>query len=145
MAHQNPHSTRPAAAQQRFPVNVLTRIVGDCLLGPYLLPSRSNDNKHLTFLQTALPDLMNEIPDSIPRRMLFQLDRAPAHFANAAFTYLIRKFDGQCISRGGLISWSPLPHYLSPIDFSFARGAKKNMVYETPVDSAMNLVAAANI
>lgn len=143
-ANQNPHGTTVRAAQQRFAVNVWTGIVGDCLLGPYLLPSRLDCANYLIFLQTVLPGLMNEVPAVILRRMWFQHDGAPAHFANDVRCYLTRKFGAQWIGRGGPVCWPPRSPDLSPIDF-FVWGAMKNMVYETPVASAMDLVARISV
>ncbi|EFN69122.1 hypothetical protein EAG_14838 [Camponotus floridanus] len=37
--------------QKRFNVNVWAGIVGDCLLGPYILPNYLRGNNYLTFLQ----------------------------------------------------------------------------------------------
>ncbi|GFU40957.1 uncharacterized protein TNCV_4645371 [Trichonephila clavipes] len=53
-ALNNPHSTRLRAMQQRFTVNVWEGIVGDSLLGPYILPPRLDSHKYLVF-QNCLP------------------------------------------------------------------------------------------
>lgn len=58
--------------------------------------------------------------------------------------YLSRKFGGQWIGRGGSVSWPPRSPDLSPIDF-FIWGAMKNIVYQTAVDSAMDLVARISV
>ncbi|GFT26645.1 hypothetical protein TNCV_3604521 [Trichonephila clavipes] len=46
-ALNNPHNTRPCAAQQRFTVNVGVSIVEDSLLGPYILPPRLDSERYL--------------------------------------------------------------------------------------------------
>ena len=76
--------------------------------------------------------------------MWFQHKGTPAHFANAVSAYLSRKFGGKWVGRSGPVSCSPRSTYLSPLD-SFVWGAMKNMVYETLVDSIMDIVARMSV
>ncbi|GFT69210.1 uncharacterized protein TNCV_2253661 [Trichonephila clavipes] len=68
--------------QQRFTVNMWAGIVGDSLLGPCILPPRLHSHKYLVFLQEVLPELLTDIPAPIRRRMWFQQDGAPSHYAS---------------------------------------------------------------
>lgn len=138
-ADENPHATRPHAAQQRFSVNVWAGIVGDCLLGPYILPDRLNGSTYLTFLQEVLPDMLNNVPMPIRRRIQFQHDGAPAHFSTHVRAHLQATFPGGWIGRGGPIAWPPRSPDLSPVDF-FLWGFLKGLVYETPVETPEDLV-----
>ncbi|GFU13390.1 uncharacterized protein TNCV_698201 [Trichonephila clavipes] len=50
-AAANPHVTRTRAAQDRFLVNVWAGILGDHLIGPYILPDRLTGPRYLIFLE----------------------------------------------------------------------------------------------
>ncbi|GFW46040.1 DUF4817 domain-containing protein [Trichonephila clavipes] len=143
-ALNNPHSTQPRAMQQRFTVNVWAGIVGDSLLGPYILPHRLDSHKYLVFLQEVLPELLTDDPAPIRRRMWFQQDGAPSHYATHVREHLDRTFPNRWIGRGGPVAWPPRPPDLSPLDF-FLWSAMKGLVYDTPVVSEMDLVARISI
>ncbi|KAJ4439978.1 hypothetical protein ANN_08109 [Periplaneta americana] len=49
-------------------VNMWASVVDDCFIGPYLLPSPLNGNQYYNF-QSALPDLLDNVPLAIRRRM----------------------------------------------------------------------------
>ncbi|GFX58470.1 DUF4817 domain-containing protein [Trichonephila clavipes] len=55
----NPHVTRTRAAQDRFLVNVWAGILGDHLIGPYILPDRLTGPRYLIFLEQVLPELLD--------------------------------------------------------------------------------------
>ena len=76
--------------------------------------------------------------------MWFQYEGAPAHFTNAVYAYLSRIFGGRWIGRRETFSCPVRSPDLSSIDF-FVWGAMKAMVYETTVDSAMDLVARISV
>ncbi|GBL76259.1 hypothetical protein AVEN_234516-1 [Araneus ventricosus] len=57
---RKPHATRPRAAQSQFSVNVCADIVGDHLIGPYLLPFRLTGRNYLILLQQVLPHLLGD-------------------------------------------------------------------------------------
>lgn len=48
--------------KKRFSLNVWIGIMGNNVLGPVELPSRLNADHYLQFLQTTLPNLLDEIP-----------------------------------------------------------------------------------
>ncbi|GFU78370.1 uncharacterized protein TNCV_3545551 [Trichonephila clavipes] len=58
-AAANPHVTRTRAAQDRFLVNVWAGILGDHLIGPYILPDRLTGPRYLIFLEQVLPELLD--------------------------------------------------------------------------------------
>ncbi|GFW36497.1 DUF4817 domain-containing protein [Trichonephila clavipes] len=80
-ADENPHAIRPHGAQRKCSINVWAGIVGDCLLGPYILLERLNGSVYLTFLQEVLPEMLNDVPMPIRQRIRFQHDGASAHFS----------------------------------------------------------------
>ncbi|GBM06325.1 hypothetical protein AVEN_121371-1 [Araneus ventricosus] len=83
----NPLATYSHAHQRRFSINVWAGIIGDHLLGPYLLPERLNGGKYLTFLQQVLPNMLNDVPTHIRRVMWFQQDGAPAQYVRDLRNY----------------------------------------------------------
>ena len=68
-AGENLHGIRPYAAQHRFSVNVWAGLVGDVVVGPYLLPSPLTSANYLIFLQEVLPTLLDTVPQHIRRHM----------------------------------------------------------------------------
>ena len=66
---------------QRFGINVWASIVDGCLIGPYLLPPRLTGHTYLAFLQEVLGELLEDVSLDINRRLRFQHDGAPSHFA----------------------------------------------------------------
>ncbi|GFV21459.1 uncharacterized protein TNCV_3259931 [Trichonephila clavipes] len=51
--------TRTRAEQDRFLVNVWAGILGDHLIGPYILPDRLTGPRYLIFLEQVLPELLD--------------------------------------------------------------------------------------
>ena len=66
--------------QQKFRVNVWAGIVGDYLIGLYVLPPRLNAQSYLVFLRDVLPELLEEqLPILLlSSHWLFQHDGCPA-------------------------------------------------------------------
>ncbi|GFX97103.1 DUF4817 domain-containing protein [Trichonephila clavipes] len=118
-ADENTHAIRPHGAQRKCSINVWAGIVGDCLLGPYILPERLNGSVYITFLQEVLPEMLNDVPMTIRQRIRFQHDGAPAHFSIDVRAHLQAIFPGGWIGRGGLIAWPARSPDLSHLDFSY--------------------------
>ncbi|GFX45512.1 uncharacterized protein TNCV_2740491 [Trichonephila clavipes] len=89
-AAANPHVTRTRAAQDRFLVNVWAGILGDHLIGPYILPDRLTGPRYLIFLEQVLPELLDSAHVTAATRtsMWFQQDGAPAHFSISVRNHL---------------------------------------------------------
>lgn len=139
-AQENPRGVRHHAAQRRFKVNVWAGLVGDCLVGPYLLPCNLNATNYLIFLREVLPRLLEDIPPHIRAHIWFQHDGAPAHFGREVRAHLNQAFPDRWIGRGGPVSWPPRSPDLTSLDF-FLWGTLKSLVYDDPVDTEMDLVA----
>jgi hypothetical protein len=56
-------------------------IVGDCLVGPHVLPHRLTGNHYRDFLSHALPKLLEDVPLTLRARIRYMCDGAPAHFS----------------------------------------------------------------
>ncbi|GFS96651.1 uncharacterized protein TNCV_3944271 [Trichonephila clavipes] len=85
-----PHVTRTRAAQDRFLVNVWAGILGDHLIGPYILPDRLTGPRYLIFLEQVLPELLDSahVTAATHISMWFQQDGAPAHFSISVRNHL---------------------------------------------------------
>lgn len=121
----NPHAARLSGSQQRFSVNVWAEMIHDPLIGPYLLLDRLNDQKYLIFLQQVLPDLLQNVPANIRRKIWFQFDGAPATIFFQECTKLpYNAFLNRRIGRGGPVFWTPRFLDFFCLDF-FLSGDKK--------------------
>ena len=78
----NPRTTALSGHQRRFAVNIWAGIVGDYLLGPYITPPQFRWPMYRLFLEVHLSTLLEDVPLHIRRRMWFQHDGAPFHFAD---------------------------------------------------------------
>ncbi|GFU83707.1 transposase-like protein [Trichonephila clavipes] len=139
-AAANPHVTRTRAAQDRFLVNVWAGILGDHLIGPYILPDRLTGPRYLIFLEQVLPELLDSAHVTAATRtsMWFQQDGAPAHFSISVRNHLDATCGERWIGRGGPVHWLPRSPDHSCLDYFFW-GQMKSLVYETPVNSAEEL------
>ncbi|GFY02519.1 uncharacterized protein TNCV_3503991 [Trichonephila clavipes] len=131
-ADENPHAIRPHGAQRKCSRNVWAGIVGDCLLGPYILPERLNGSVYLIFLQEVLPEMLNDVPMPIRQRTF-------AHFSIDVRAHLQATFSGGWIGCSGPIAGPERSSDLSPLDF-FLWGFLKGLLYETPVATPEDLV-----
>ena len=136
---QNPHAIHQNKHQYRFSVNVWAGIVHNQLIGPYILPSPLTGNVYKTFLKDVLSELLEDVPLNIRRMMWYQHDGVPAHFHTDVRRYLNDTFPNRWIGRHGSQSWPARSPDLTPIDF-FLWGHMKSLVYDTPIDSAEDLV-----
>jgi hypothetical protein len=138
-ASENPHETKVFGKQHRFSVNVWAGVLGDNLIGPYILPNRLNSPTYLVFLRDILPELLDGIPLADRINMWLQHDGAPAHFGDIVRDFLNDTYHQQWIGRGGPVSWPPRSPDLTPLDF-YVWGTMKQLVYSTPVESEVDLI-----
>lgn len=135
----NPHVTRQCRFQVRFAVNVWAGILGDNLIGPYILPERLNGRTYYIFLNEVLPELLDNVPLADLRGMYFQHDGCPAHFALNVRQLLDARYPNRWIGRGGPFAWPPRSPDLTPLDY-YLWGHMKSLVYETPILSEEDLI-----
>ena len=90
-------------------------------------------------LEFHLPRLLEEVLLGIRRRMWYQHDWAPTHFAGPIRAVLTNNFGNRWIGGRGPVNWPARSPDLTPLDF-FLWGYKKNQVYSSPVDSEMELI-----
>jgi len=68
-AVENPNSSYETGRQEKFKVNVWAGIVGDHLIGPYILPERLDAHNYVVFLRDVPPELLEDVPIEIRRNM----------------------------------------------------------------------------
>ncbi|KAJ4426740.1 hypothetical protein ANN_26539 [Periplaneta americana] len=106
-AYENPLVTVPSHHQVRFSLNMWAGIIGDRLVGPYVLVNRLTGQAYTNFLENTIPHVLEDTPLINRQHIHFLQDGAPAHFSRTARRYLDRRFPDRWIGRGGPISW---PH-----------------------------------
>ena len=138
-AEENPHEIIQKRNKNRFSVNVWAGVLGNHVIGPYILPNRLNSPTYLVFLRDILPDLVEEVPLQERVGMWLQHGGTPAHFGDNVQEYLDVTF-GECwIGRGGPTPWPPRSPDLTPLDFYFW-GSMKELVYSTLVENEIELL-----
>ncbi|GBM45707.1 hypothetical protein AVEN_14150-1 [Araneus ventricosus] len=121
-------------------VNIWAGVLDDYVVGPYIFPERLTSATYRIFFKQVLPSLLQAVPLPIQRNIWFMHDGAPAHFSSTVRKFLNAAFPTRWIERGGPVAWPPRSPDLNPLDFFFWEHMK-SLVYETPVNSAEDLVA----
>lgn len=136
---ENPHAIIQTKNQHKFLINIWMGIIGNHLIGPFIIDGRLNGVNYLQFLQEELNNLLEEVPLQIRNNMWFMHDGAPPHFSVIVREYLDNRFPNQWIGRGGPFPWPPRSPDLNPLDF-FLWGYLKDLVYTTPVQTREELL-----
>ena len=123
----NPHGTRSHASKHWGN----TGIIGDYLLGLYLLPYLLDGRKYLIFLEIVLPTFLGTVPAHVCRDMWYQHDGAPSHTKNAACDYLNWTYEVRWIGRRGPISWLASSPDLTPMDFIFWGSNERSCAWDS--------------
>jgi hypothetical protein len=106
----------PSHHQQRFSINIWAGTCGDNSFGPHILLNSLTWQNYKAFLGSNMPDFLADMLFIIRHELHFKHDAAPAYFSLLACRFLIQKFPGQCIGRGGPFAWFPCSHDLNPLD-----------------------------
>lgn len=139
-AEENPHATRPRHFQHEIRINVWAGIIGSNLIGPVFFPNHLNAERYLLFLQETLPELLEDLPLDLRRRMWFLHDGAPPHFGLNVRNHLHVQFPDRWIGRGmdAPVKWPPRSPDLNICD-SFLWGALKSKVYSVVINNENEL------
>jgi len=68
-SHDNPHETSVSNFQRRFTVNVSCGVLGNKLIGPFVIDNNLTGNAYEVFLWNELPGLLEDIPLMIRSQM----------------------------------------------------------------------------
>lgn len=140
----NPHWMLEHRTQYPQKLNVWAGIIGNYIIGPFVLHGNLTANSYLDLLQNRIiPNLINLFHDQDNDQILrddiwFQQDGAPAHFGRYVRDYLGEIFPERWIGRGGSIEWPPRSPDLNPLDF-YLWGHLKTEVYRTKPTSLEDL------
>lgn len=139
-AYENPHAIRVKHFQHEFKINVWAGIIGNCIVGPVILPQRLTGEIYLQHLQNTLPDLLDDLPLELRRNMWFMHDGAPPHYTLNVRNYLNQQYPNKWIGRGNdaPVTWPPRSPDLNPLDY-FLWGHLKVVVYGRPVNTEEEL------
>lgn len=137
-ADENPHAIFESRFQDKFSINVWAGVIGDRLIGPYVLPQRINGQTYLAFLQNVLPELLDDVPYGDRLEMWYMHDGAPPHYSISVRDYLNQMYPDRWIGRGGPTPWPPRSPDLNPLDY-FLWGYLKALVYSEPIISVEQL------
>jgi hypothetical protein len=73
----DPHQTRGTVFERRFSVNVWCGLLGNKLIGPFVMDNNLTGNTYEFFLRNELPGLLENIPVMVRGQIYFQHDWAP--------------------------------------------------------------------
>jgi len=133
-SHDNPHETSVSKFQRIFTVNVWCGVLGNRLIGPFVIGNNLTGNVYEVFVWNELPVLLEDIPLMRGSQMYFQHDEAPPHYTRHVRDYLNESFPNRWLGRGVPVTWPPRSPDLTPLDY-YLLGHMKTLVYETKVDS----------
>jgi hypothetical protein len=131
---ENPHAIKARHFQHKFKLNIWCGIIGDQLLGPYVLPPNLNGDSYLFFLENTLSDILDDLSLDVRRKMWFMQDGAPPHFSLAVRNHLNDVFPQRWIGRGSDFQWPPRSPEYNPLDFYFW-GHMKSLVYANEINT----------
>jgi hypothetical protein len=86
--------------QQQFSINVRAGIVGNCLVGPHVLPHRLTGNNCRDLLLHDLAKLPEDAPVAVRARVWHMHDGGPANFSRAVRGVLSKTCRDRYITRG---------------------------------------------
>lgn len=119
-------------------VNVWAGIMGNRIIGPFVLPPRLNQNLYREFLEDTIPEVLEDMDLATRRIMWFMHDGAPPYVTVNVRNYLNLYFPNRWLGRHGPIAWPPRSPDMNPVDYFFW-GFMKNIVYATPLDTLEEL------
>lgn len=137
-AQENPHWYRESHTQHPQRLNVWAGIIGNFIIGPFIINGNLNGTAYNNMLITQIIPAINNLiettatPDGNPifnrDNVYFQQDGAPPHYARDARDTLNIEFPNHWIGRRGSIEWPARSPDLNPLDF-FLWGHLKSTVY----------------
>ncbi|PSN41891.1 hypothetical protein C0J52_19822 [Blattella germanica] len=101
------------------------------------MPPRLKWPMYRLFLEVHLSTLLEDVPLHIRRRMWFQHDGAPSHFADPVRVAINNTSGNKWVGR---VDWPEISPELTPLDL-FLWGYMMIQVYSSRVESEMELVA----
>jgi hypothetical protein len=129
-SNENPHETRVSNFQRRFSVNVYCGVLGNRLIGPFVLHNNLTGNAYEAFLRNELTGLLEHVPLMVRSQIYFQHDGALPHYTRHVREYLDESCPNCWLGCGWPVAWAPRSPDLTPLDYYFW-GHMKTLVYES--------------
>lgn len=137
---ENPHTVRQDHIQQQFCLNIWAGIIGNKLIGPFILPARLTGIRYRHFLENTLPNLLDDVPLETRLNMWFLHDGAPPHISVEVRRHLNQTFPDRWIGRYAPVQWPARSPDLNPLDF-YLWGHLKAKVYQEEIRDIEHLRA----
>ena len=96
-------------------INLWIGVLGDKLLGPYILSQRIIGAHYHQFPVNVFSTLLENVPCQQRLQMWFMHDGAPAHFLRNVREHLMLAFQDRWIRRGVPSPWPPHTPDLTPL------------------------------
>ena len=116
------------------PCECLTGILGNTLIGPFIIEDRMRGEDYLNFVADVVMLTFDDMPLQSRWHLWYQLGGAPAHFTLLVCEWLDHHFPARWIGRGGPVVWPARSPDLTPLNY-FLWGCMKEKVYETEIAS----------
>jgi hypothetical protein len=139
-ARDNPHATCEHGYKFRSRVSVWAGIIGDIVLGPYLLSERLTSQRYRGFQETVLPWLHEDMPLVARQKLWFQHDGSQVHCRADIRQWFNVTYLRRWIGRRGPIIWPPRSPDLTPMDI-FLWVHLVEQVYAVPSRALEDVVA----
>lgn len=131
----NPRWMMEAHTQHPQKVNVWAGIVGDCIVGPFILDDNLTGEAYCDLLANRIiPNIRQKFGQELYNNLWFQQDWAPPHYYLRARQILNEQFPNRWIGRRGAIEWPARSPDLSPLDYFFWGYLKHNVYKTKPAD-----------
>lgn len=136
-SRENEHLRVPLRTQYPQKLNMWAGILGDNIVGPFVINGTLNGERYLQMLQGEIIPAVRTLNINF-EEIWFQQDGCPAHNARPVQEFLRTTFPERLICGRGTIPWPARSPDLSPLDF-FLWGHLTELVYRYPHERPANL------
>jgi len=136
-SQENKHLSVPLRTQYPKKLNIWAGILGDNIVGPFVINGTLNGERYLEMLEQVIVPAVRNLNVNF-RDIWFQQDGCPAHNARPVQEFLGRTFPGRLICHRGTIPWPARSPDLTPLDF-YLWGHLKHQIYRYPHERPANL------
>jgi predicted DNA-binding protein (UPF0251 family) len=139
-SRDNKHLTRNVRTQYPEKLNVWAGILGDNIIGPFVINGTLNGVRYLDLLRTQVIPAVTNINVDFDA-IWFQQDGCPAHNTRPVMEFLQNTFPGRVIAGKGTIKWPPRSPDLTPCDFFLWGYVKQNLYNFNAIPNLQQLQA----
>jgi hypothetical protein len=100
----NPRGIVESSFKHLLPVNVWYGLIGDLLIGPFILKRRLTAATYLGFLTDELPLLVEDVSLETRLKMFFQHAGARLHFCQQVTAYFYQRYGNRRIGHAGAMA-----------------------------------------